>query len=317
MKARHGFAALTAILTLLAAAGGFAAAFAAQKNDSVGYRDSIVVLPDETRNNVVSFGGDIDVRGKVRKSVLSFGGTITVSGEVGEAIVGFGARIVLKDTAVVHGDLVGLGGSIEKDPGAQVTGDTVSFKSSELTAKIFGGGLKGLFGLSFWPLIIIFKIVNLMFWVLLGVITVSIYPKQVAFAADQIRKAPLPTLGYGLAAQFLFVIAIVIAAVLCLVLIGIPLVMGLAVGGFLAKVFGRVAVFALLGGSLSRALGRGTITPVGAAVLGALVVGLIGFVPILGFLAVGVLSLFGWGTAVRTRFGTMENWLQKKPLPPT
>jgi hypothetical protein len=148
------------------------------------------------------------------------------------------------------------------------------------------------------------------------VIAASIYPKQVAAAADQIRKAPLATLGYGLAAQFLFVFAIIIASVLCLVLIGIPLLMGLAVGGFLLKVFGRVAVFFLLGASLSRALGKGTITPVGAAVLGAVVVGLIGFVPILGFLAVGVLSLFGWGTAVRTKFGTMESWLQKKPLPP-
>jgi hypothetical protein len=316
MKNRNGLAGLSAILALLVMAGGFAFAVV-QKKDSVGYRDTIVVLPGETRDNVVSFGGDIDVQGKVRKSVLSFGGTITISGEVGDAVVGFGARITLKDTAVVKGDLVRLGGSIEREPGAQVTGDTINFGGSELTSKIFGEGFKGIFALSFWPIILIFKTVNLVIWILLGLIVASICPKQIAVASDQIRKSFWSTLGIGLAAQFLFVFAIVIGAILCLVLIGIPIVVGLAIGGFIVKVFGRVAVFTLVGGSLSRALGSGKISSAGAAVLGALVVGLLGFVPFLGFLIVGVLSILGWGTAVRTKFGTMENWFQRKPLPPT
>jgi hypothetical protein len=316
MKNRKGLAGLSAIVALLALAGGLSFA-AAQKRDSVGYRDTIVVLPGETRDSVVSFGGDIDVQGKVRKSVLSFGGTITVSGEVGDAVVGIGARIMLKETAVVRGDLVGLGGSLEKEPGAQVTGDTVSFRTSELTSKIFGEGFKGIFSLSFWPIILFFKVANLVLWILLGLITASIYPKQVAVAAAEMRKAPWPTLGIGIAAHFLFVFAVLIAAVLCLVLIGIPIVIGLAIGGFLVKVFGRVAVFFLIGESLSHALGRGKATPIGAALLGALVVGLIGFVPFLGFLIVGVLSLMGWGTAFRTKFGTMENWFQRKALPPS
>jgi hypothetical protein len=315
MKNRNGLAGLSAIIALLVMAGGLAFA-AAQKRDAVSYHDTIVVLPGETRDSVVSFGGDIDVQGKVRKSVLSFGGTITISGEVGEAVVGFGARIVLKETAVIRGDLVRLGGSLEKEPGAQVTGDTVNFRISELTSKIFGEGFKGIFSLSFWPVLLFFKVVNLVLWILLGLIVASIYPKQVAAAADQMRKAPWPTLGIGIAAYFLFVTAVVIAAVLCLVLIGIPILIGLALGGFLIKVFGRVAVFFLVGEALSHALGRGKVTPVGAALLGALVIGLVGFVPFLGFLIIGVLSIMGWGTAFRTKFGTMENWFQRKPLPP-
>jgi hypothetical protein len=117
---------LAALLASVAGAGGLATAVS-QKKDAVSYRDAIVVLPDETRDNVVSFGGDIDVQGRVRKSVLAFGGSITISGEVGDAVVGFGSRIALKETAVVKGDLVILGGSVEKAPGSRVDGDTVNF----------------------------------------------------------------------------------------------------------------------------------------------------------------------------------------------
>ena len=129
--------------------------------------------------------------------------------------------------------------------------------------------------------------VNLIIWLLLAAIVSSTLSKQVTFASDQVRKAFWPTFGVGLAAQFLFGFAIVIGAVLCLVLIGIPIVMSLAMGGLVVKVFGRVVLFFLIGESLSRALHRQTITPLGASLLGALVVGLISFVPFLGFLFIG------------------------------
>jgi len=314
MKNRNGLAGISVIMAVLALAGGLAYAVG-QKGDRVGYRDSIVVLPGETRDSVVSFGGEIDVQGKVRKSVLAFGGAITVSGEVGDAVVGFGSRIVLRATAVVHGDLVALGGSLEKEPGAQIDGDTVSFRGSELITKMFGEGFKGLFSVSFWPLILFIKVANLVLWILLGLIVAAIYPRQIAVAADQMRKAPWPTFGIGLAAHFLFACAIGVAVILCFVLIGIPIVIGLAIGGFLVKVFGRVAVFFLIGESLAHGLGRAKPTPVGAALLGALMVGLIGFVPFLGFLAIVILNVLGWGTAIRTKFGTMENWFKRRPLP--
>jgi hypothetical protein len=308
---------IAALLALIIGAGGLTYAVA-QKKDAVSYRDAIVVLPDEMRDNVVSFGGDIDVQGKVRKSVLSFGGSITISGEVGDAVVGFGSRITLKETAVVKGDLVILGGSIEKAPGSRVDGDTVNFKSSELFSKIFGEGFKGFFALSFWPIILIINLVNFIIWLLLAVIVSSTLSKQVTFASDQVRKAFWPTFGVGLAAQFLFVCAILVGAILCLVLIGIPIVISLAMGAVVVKVFGRVILFFLIGESLSRALHKKMITPLGASILGALVVGLIGFVPFLGFLFIGVLGIIGWGAAIRTKFGTTENWFARgtRPIQP-
>ena len=308
---------IAALLVLIIGAGGLTYAVA-QKKDAVSYRDAIVVLPGETRDNVVSFGGDIDVQGRVRKSVLAFGGSITISGEVGDAVVGFGSRITLKETAVIKGDLVILGGSIEKADGSRVDGDTVNFKSSQFFSKIFGEGFKGFFALSLWPLILIFQLVNLIVWLLLAAIISSTLSKQVTFASDQVRKAFWPTFGIGLAAQFLFGFAVGIGVILCFVLIGIPIVMSLAMGAIVVKVFGRVVLFFLIGESLSRALHKQVITPLGASLLGTLVVGLIGFIPFLGFLFTGVLGIIGWGAAIRTKFGTTENWFARgsRPIQP-
>jgi hypothetical protein len=199
-----------------------------------------------------------------------------------------------------------------------VDGDTVNFKSSELFSKLFGEGFKGFFALSLWPIILIFKLVNFIVWLLLALIVASTLSKQVTFASDQVRKAFWPTFGIGGVAQFLFVVAILVGAILCFVLIGIPIVMGLAMGGFVIKVFGRVVIFFLIGESLLRALHKQTITPLGAALLGALVVGMVGFVPLLGFLFTCFLGIVGWGAAIRTKFGTKENWFARgaRPIQP-
>jgi hypothetical protein len=309
---------LAALLMAIAGAGGLIYAVA-QKKDAVSYHDAIVVLPGETRDNVVSFGGDIDVQGKVRKSVLAFGGTITISGEVGDAVVGFGSRITLKETAVVQGDLVILGGSVEKAPGSRVDGDTVNFKGSELVSNIFGQGFfKGFFGISLLPIILIFKLVKLIVWLLLALIVSATLSKQVTFASDQVRKAFWPTFGIGLAAQFLFGLAVAVGVILCFVLIGIPIVMSLAIGAVVVKVFGRVVLFFLIGESLLRAFHKKTITPIGASLLGALVASFFGFVPFLGLLVTGVLGILAWGAAIRTKFGTTENWFARgaRPVPP-
>ncbi len=298
---------------LLLAAGAASALLAQEHGDRVGYKDTIVVGPEETRDTVVSFGGDIIVEGKVRRTVFALGGSITVSGEVGEAVVGLGSRIILKSTAVVRGDLVGLGGTITKEPGCRVEHDTVFFKSSALSGKIFKEGLKGLFSLSFWPLILIFKLVNIFIWLLLAAVGAALFPRQIVFAAAETRKHVGATLGTGLLVIVLFTFFVVFSAVLCLVLIGIPILMSLAVAGLIVKVFGKIVVFYIAGESLARSLGIKHYSPVGGTVLGLFLLSFVGFVPVLGWLVSMVLSVLGWGIAIRTRFGTAENWFRRGP----
>jgi hypothetical protein len=113
-------------------------------------------------------------------------------------------------------------------------------------------------------------------------------------------------------AIILYTIFVIIAAVLCLVLIGIPILLFLAVAGFIVKIFGRVVLFYLFGESLARGFNRQSVSAMGGSLLGLLVVSFIGFIPLLGFLFTLCLSIIGWGVVIRTKFGTAENAFLRK-----
>jgi hypothetical protein len=293
-----------------------AMALAAQERGArIGYKDTIVVAAGETRDNVISFGGDIIVEGKVRKTVLALGGSITVSGEVGDAVVGIGSAITIKSSAVIRGDLVGLGGTVVKEPGFKIEGDTVYFKSSELSGKIFKEGLKGVFSVSFWPIILVFKLVNLFIWLLVGIVMAVLFPRQITFAASELRRNFWPTFGIGLLALVCFTIFVIFAALLCLILIGIPIVLSLVVIGLVVKVFGRVVILLIFGESLAAAFNKRSLSPIAAVLLGLVIYGFIEFIPVLGFFFSFLMGIMGWGIALRTKFGTVDNWFRRGPRP--
>ena len=308
MKTKMKFTVLILILCL----GTLPLAARQEQGDRFGYRDTIIVARGETRDNVVTLGGDIVIEGKVRKSAVAVGGTITVSGEVNDSVVGIGAKITLKASALIHGDLVGLGGIIEKEPGYRVDGDTVYFKTSDITGKFFKEGAKGIFAFSFLPIILVFKFVSIFIWFLMAILVAALFPRQITLASGQIRKSFWPVFGTGLLAIIIYTIFITIAAVLCLVLIGIPILLFLALAGFVVKIFGRVALFYFFGESLARGFNRQSVSAMGGSLLGLLVVSFIGFIPFLGFLFTACLSIIGWGVVIRTKFGTTENAFLKK-----
>jgi hypothetical protein len=304
-----GLLALTAFLPAAGVQSG---------GDRFAWKDTIVVTADEVRNSVACFGGDVIIEGKVRKSVFAMGGTITVSGEVGEAVVGIGSRIIIKSSAVIKGDLVGLGGTIEKEPGFRVDGDTVYFKGKELSDRVFKNGVWGLVFFPFLPIFLIFKMVNVFLWILAAFLVAMLFPKQIVRASAQVRSSFWPSLGTGILALIVYVFLIVFSALLCVILIGIPILFALMMAGLAVKVFGRVVVFHFFGESLARSFKWSQPTALGAAFLGLLVVEVIGFIPILGSLFTGLVDALGWGLAVRTKFGTADNWFKKgAPLPPT
>jgi len=281
----------------------------------VSSQKEIHVAPGDTQEEIISFGGHILLEGKVKGDVVVIGGSIMVSGEVGQSVVGIGSRIVIKSTASIAKDLSALGGTLEKEPGCTIGGDTVYFQTRELGDRLFRDGhlFKGAFSLSLLPVIVIVKLVIIFLWLIVAVMGAALFPRPITFAAGEIRKHFWPVLGTGLLAIVIFTMLVFFAALLSFILIGIPIALALAVAGFLIKVFGRLAVFFLLGESALRAFGSRSVSAMGAVLMGLLVFSLAGFVPVLGFLFTFVLNAVGWGIAIRTRFGSRENWFVKKP----
>lgn len=284
---------------------------AAQQN--ITAKKDIFVAAGETQDNVISFGGNVIIEGRVRESVIAFGGTILVGGEVGQAVVGIGSHITLKPTAVVKGDVVSLGGLLDKEPGCLISGDTVYFKASEISGRLFKGGLlKGIFAFPLFPLFLIIKVIGIFLWLIAALVVAAIFPKQIARAAGEIHKAFWPSFGTGLLAMVIFTGMVILAALLCFILIGIPIAIALFWAGLIVKVFGRVVLFYFFGESLLRSLRSKNPSMIGAVLAGLLLVSLISFIPLVGALFKLILSIIGWGVTLRTKFGTTDNWFRKK-----
>lgn len=277
---------------------------------TVVVQKDILVAEDEVQENVISFGGDILVKGRVKESVVAFGGTITVEGDVGEVVLGFGSQITLKPAATIQGDVVAIGGTIDKEPGTTVKGDTVYFKIES-----FKGLFGFLSGFSFAPLIpflIIIKLITIFIWFILALVLVAIFPKQISFASSQIRKSFWPVCGTGLLALILFIGLVIFAGFLSLILIGIPILIALIFLAIIIKIFGRVVVFYFFGESLSKAFRSKRPSAILAVIVGLIFVEFVGFIPIIGSLFFLVLSIIGWGVVIRTKFGTTESWFRKE-----
>ncbi|HYA49248.1 MAG TPA: polymer-forming cytoskeletal protein [Burkholderiales bacterium] len=309
MMKRH-FAVAWLVLAVLLAVGAPLAGF-----QGLTIQKDITVGPGEFQDNIFTIGGNAVVDGKVRKSAVAIGGTITVSGEVGDSVVGIGARVVIKSTAVVRRDVVSLGGTLEKEPGCTIEGDTVYVKGSEIAGRIFGGGgTYGVFALSFAPLILFLKLILAICWLVLAVVAAAAFPKPIAFAAGELRKSFWLTFAIGFLAHVAFIGLVIFAALLCIILIGIPVLFALVMAGLAIKVFGRVIVFAFFGESLLRAFGSKSFSTMGAVLTGLLLVTLVSFLPVLGLLFGLFINFVGWGIVIRTKFGTMENIFERKPV---
>jgi hypothetical protein len=300
------------LLALLAAAP---LALPARAHAEIGSNKDIHIAPGETQDKVFSLGGHVFIEGTVREDVFVVGGSITISGDVGQSVVGIGSHVVVKSTAKIGEDLAALGGTLEKEPGCSIVGDTIYFETREIGDKLFRGGFfQGLFSLSIIPVIVVVKLVFIFLWLIAAAIGVALFPKPIAVAAGEIRKNFWPAFGTGVLAIVVFFMLMAFAGLLCFVLIGIPIALALGLAGFLVNVFARLAVFYYLGAAVLGAAKGRAVSAMGAVLMGLLLFSLAGFVPVLGFLFTLAMSALGWGVAIRTKFGSKENWLRKKPV---
>jgi len=282
-----------------------------QGQQSFTLKKDIVVAEGEVQDNIVTFGGVVHVRGRVKEGVIAFGGEVIITGEVDDIVLGFGSIITLESTARIKGDVVSIGGTLNKKPGCTVGGDTVYFKTSEDINKLFEEGLKGFLSVSLIPLLLIIKLISVFMWFLIALLLAAFFPRQISYASAQIRKSFWPIFGTGFLSIIIFSGLVIFSALLCFVLIGIPILLALIIIGFIIKIFGRVVLFYFFGESLINAFGKSKVSPLLAVVLGLILVSLVSFIPVIGVLFTFVMSIIGWGVVIRTKFGTTENWFKK------
>jgi hypothetical protein len=273
----------------------------------------IHIGPHDRQDNIILLGGSALIEGLIEENVVALGGRVTLSGTVQGDVIGLGAQVYLKPTAAVEGDVVCIEGTLEKDPGCRIEGDTNFIKLSHLIPK-FEGGWRGFMAMSLVPFILVFKLIMVFIWILITVVMVSVIPHRVTFGSEQIRKNFGPVLGTGVLGLVIYILLVIMAALLCIILIGIPILLALLAAHFFITIFGQVAVYHFFGDSLAKAFGNFKVSPLGAALLGLLLVSFLTFIPFLGLFVSLFLNFLVFGVAIRTKFGSTENWFQKRTV---
>lgn len=245
-------------------------------------------------------GGDVNLTGNVGHNITIVGGKVNLEGQFAGDVNVVAGRLVVSPDTKIHGKLnyitAGManisahatinGGAHSIDPDALVAKQQVS---QSMQSKL----LHGLFQL-------------LQLWVVL-IVLAAVCRKTAYHIASSLRSRPLACLGYG-------------ALVIVLGFLAVPILVATVLGTYLAFIWGLTYVIIALLGYLyfAQSVGLLLMNCVGkcgadvsipcywktilAALLGLIVVLLLGFIPVAGMWLVFVSVLFGVGALVRTLF---------------
>jgi hypothetical protein len=292
--------------------------------------------------DIVKVGRDIvvDEYEKVDGDVVAVGGDVTVKGTVLGGVVAVGGDVFVDSTAVIEGDAVSIGGNVEKEPGAVIRGEKVGV--SFLPKKLFKPTPHVVFPLThmfrlppffggFGGLALFVRIIKIMLLLFLGIVVISILPKNVAKVKDKIRQDFLKSALVGLAAE---ISIIPIFLLLIVTIIGIPvaiLVEPLLI--LAALILGYTGISYFIGEKLREGTSLKPESPMMTLVIGILVVesvlllarvvGIFGhflfafswILTFVGWMIWYVAITVGFGASILTRLGTRPKEVKLAPSP--
>lgn len=262
--------------------------------ERVGYGEVVLVRPDETVEEVVSFGNDVHVAGHVEGDAVSFGGNVQVArtGTVDGDAVSFGGRVQVDDGGVVNGNRVAMGVpmalpvAVAPPSSAEPSGAAGNLRLATDTQTFFQWLYR--------RLVLMLSVAGA------GVLVVGLFPARVGRVAQDlearpVRAAVVGTLATGFLAAFGVLFAIVTLG------LGSPISVLLFLALAVAWLLGFVGFCQAVGDRLpvrERPHGRWI-----AFLVGIVLLTFLGSLPWVGMLVVGAASLLGIGAALSTRFG--------------
>ncbi len=260
-------------------------------SDEVRVVGDLVVGKTQTVGDAIAVAGDVIVWGRVTGDAVAVAGSVRVQG---------GGR--------VDGDAVSIGGEVVKEGDAYVGGETIGLGGWTWSAKRFVPSFtknwffSALVGrlVDFW---------NALLFAALAVVIVALFRVRMETVAGvAFERAGLSAV-YGIVAWLLIIPVAVLLLVTC---IGIPLIAVEILLVVAAWIAGSVAVSLALGRRIGEALDLPIASAALATFIGAVVLGVIGLVPLAGDLVVFALSLIGFGAALLTGFGTDPMWFPNR-----
>jgi hypothetical protein len=271
-------------------------AVSAQEHDDDDHDDDVLIringdvtiAEGDAVDSLVVINADATIDGTVHDNVLVIHGNAIVNGTVEDRLTVIDGDIDLRDGAHVK-DVNSISGDLNRASGAQVTGDI-----HERDRFAFSPWAAAAFSVWFWfAMTVIFIVAAIVFAAVGG--------RQLTRAALAMTGQVVSTIVGGV---FLWIALPILAVVLMLTVVGILL--GVAVLLFLLPILfllGYIVAATRLGlaitGRMNRAYGE---KPLLAAVLGVIILQIIGLVPFIGWLIVAIAGLWGGAALAYTAF---------------
>jgi hypothetical protein len=253
------------------------------------------------REEIVRFGEDVTVTAAdVLDEAVAIGGSVTVlsRGRVTQSVVAIGGDVILKAGARVDGDVVAIGGEVRKDEGVSIGGKEV----------VIAGGVRDMLNtIRRWgPLGLLYRLylIGVLFhfgaMLLLaagGVPLILLIPESLQTVAATLRREALKCGVWGVGGLLLagLLLGLTIGSLLGLLLVPPLLLVFVLIG-----VLGSVASAMFLGDRVFNGANR---TPLRCLLLGVVLLGLCGFVPVIGQVVCAITFLFGYGAVLLSRGG--------------
>ena len=311
---------LTLALLLLPASAVQARGFSGGLLDGrVIFGDNFTLESGDTlTGDLVVFGGNVMVEedALVQGDMVVIGGNVTLDGTVRGSTVIVGGATHMSESAVVKGDLVTVGGSLSRDPGSEIEGEVVtnipapdiqipSVPSPPRVPDVPIPPSPPNINFDYNPLANFFQMFGTAIAVSLLAMLASLFLQpQIERVSQVVVGQPVIAGSFGLLAGVMGPVVLVILAV-TIILIPVALLAAMALA--LAWLFGLIAIGTEVGERFTKAINQTWAPPLTAGMgtfLMMLVVGGIGMIPCIGWLATSVVALLGVGAVILTLFGT-------------
>jgi hypothetical protein len=267
-------------------------AFATSLNETVQ-----VPAGERVEQDLLALGSAITIEGEAAGDAVAIRGDVIVTGHVAGDAIALGGRVRVGRGGRIDGNAFSLFGGVDLAEGAVVEGRSRSL------APLAPGETAGYFTVSYSQPALVARFLVLVFWILAALVAAFAAPTTVARAAAELSRHPLRLGGIGILLAVSFVLTLVFFVALIPLFVGIPLLVLLVLAAVGLVSLALAAAFHAAGSSAAERLSNAAVSGYVELLAGALVLGLLQFVPLLGELLWCVAILAGAGAVTTTRLG--------------
>jgi uncharacterized RDD family membrane protein YckC len=264
----------------------------------------------DVAQGVVAVAGNARATGTVGDGVVAVLGNVYVDGDVHDVVAVLG-NVELGPNAVVHGNVVDVGGTVKRDSKAVVFGKTphvgfaivnfgdLGWLHTYASQCLFKGRLLAIAPGLGWAWGIAFG------FLLLYAAFALLFRTGVDKCVTTLETRP----GSSIVTALLTVLLAPVLIILLVVsVVGIAVVPFVILALALGTLFGKASLLAWLGRRVTRLFGEGPLShPVFGVLIGGVIIMALYLVPVLGIVLYKVIGVLGLGLVVLTLFGTRRS----------